>query len=85
MSDPTKHVLLTEGPDRTGLIYHVMGVLFRHGLNVIHNNEYVSPVGHFFMRTEFAGSADTALDADTLLNELHTALPDSGIAFRLSQ
>lgn len=84
MTDHTKHILLTEGPDRTGLIYYVMGVLFRHGLNVIHNNEYVSPAGHFFMRTEFAGSADSAFDADTLLNELQTNLPDSGITFRLS-
>jgi len=84
MSDPAKHILLTEGPDRTGLIYHVMGVLFRHGLNVIHNNEYVSPMGHFFMRTEFSAPVDGTLDADTLLDELHTALPDSGIVFRLS-
>lgn len=81
MVTPAKHILLTEGPDRTGLIYHVMGVLFRHGLNVIHNNEYVSPAGHFFMRTEFAG---VAFETGTLLNELQTDLPDSGITFRLS-
>ncbi len=84
MPDATKHILLTEGPDRTGLIYHVMGVLFRHGLNVIHNNEYVSPAGHFFMRTEFAALANGTLDADTLLSELQADLPDSGIVFRLS-
>lgn len=60
-----------------------MGV-FRHGLNVIHNNKYVSPAGHFFMRTEFAGSANNGFDAGTLLGELHAALPDSGITFRLS-
>ena len=82
--DPTKHILLTEGPDRTGLIYHVMGVLFRHRLNVIHNNEYVSPAGHFFMRTEFSNPADGTFYADALLHELRAALPDSGIEFRLS-
>jgi len=83
MVTPAKHILLTEGPDRTGLIYYVMGVLFRHGLNVIHNNEYVSPVGQFFMRTEFESATDT-LDADALLTELRATLPNPDISFRLS-
>jgi len=53
MSEATKHILLMDGPDNKGLIYHVTGVLFRHGLNIIRNDEYVSPDGQFFMRTEF--------------------------------
>ena len=83
-SDTTKHILLMDGPDSKGLIYHVMGVLLRHNLNVIHNDEYVSPAGRFFMRTEFEG----ILEPDALLTELQTTLPDwsspSAIRFRLN-
>lgn len=60
-----------DGPDNKGLIYHVTGVLFSHNLNIIHNDEYVSPSGHFFMRTEFEGS----FDSTALLNELETMVP----------
>ena len=84
MSVSTKHILLMDGPDSKGLIYHVMGVLLRHNLNVIHNDEYVSPAGRFFMRTEFDGTPDT----DALLTELQTTLPDwanaPAIRFRLN-
>jgi formyltetrahydrofolate deformylase len=75
-----------DGPDSKGLIYHVTGVLFRHGLNIIHNGEYVSPAGHFFMRTEFEGTFDN----ETLLGELNDTLPNSDrdagaeITFRLN-
>ncbi|QHV98581.1 formyltetrahydrofolate deformylase [Spirosoma endbachense] len=80
MEDSRKHILLMDGPDDKGLIYHVTGVLFRHSLNIIHNDEYVSPSGQFFMRTEFEGTFDTA----SLLNELKATLPDPGITFRLN-
>lgn len=91
MPDPIKHVLLMDGPDSKGLIYHVTGVLYRHGLNIIHNGEYVSPAGksmpgHFFMRTEFEGTFDN----ETLLGELNDTLPNSDrgsgveITFRLN-
>lgn len=70
-----------DGPDSKGLIYHVTGVLFRHGLNIIHNDEYVSPSGRFFMRTEFENGSrqseggDHAFDSAALLNELQTTIP----------
>ncbi|MVM33342.1 formyltetrahydrofolate deformylase [Spirosoma sp. HMF4905] len=84
MTAPDKHILLMDGPDSKGLIYHVTGVLFRHNLNIIHNDEYVSPSGRFFMRTEFEGT----LDSNALLRELQTTLPDSTnqseITFRLN-
>jgi formyltetrahydrofolate deformylase len=86
MPDATKHILLMDGPDSKGLIYHVTGVLYRHNLNIIHNDEYVSPAGksmpgHFFMRTEFEGTFDSAL----LLSELNATLPNAeGITFRLN-
>lgn len=81
MPDATKHILLMDGPDSKGLIYHVTGVLYRHSLNIIHNDEYVSPSGHFFMRTEFEGT----FESDALLDELKTTLPNAeGITFRLN-
>jgi formyltetrahydrofolate deformylase len=75
---PSKHILLMDGPDQTGLIYHVTGVLFRQGLNIIRNDEYVSPdgksmPGQFFMRTEFEAPTDT-LDGPALLTELREGL-----------
>ncbi|GAB3778357.1 formyltetrahydrofolate deformylase [Spirosoma horti] len=79
-----KHILLMDGPDSKGLIYHVTGVLFRHGLNIIHNDEYVSPSGRFFMRTEFESSSRQAegatdvFDSAALLNELQTTVPGYG-------
>ncbi len=80
MTDSNKHILLMDGPDNKGLIYHVTGVLFRHGLNIIHNDEYVSPAERFFMRTEFEGTYEN----ETLLNELRATLPQDGINFRLN-
>ncbi|CCG99236.1 formyltetrahydrofolate deformylase [Fibrella aestuarina BUZ 2] len=85
----TKHILLMDGPDMPGLIYHVTGVLFRHNLNIIRNDEYVSPDGQFFMRTEFeVGSAPAGAEADDLnpqqiLNELRETLPE-GVKLRLN-
>ncbi|GAB3501310.1 formyltetrahydrofolate deformylase [Spirosoma knui] len=79
MADSTKHILLMDGPDNKGLIYHVTSVLFQHDLNIIHNDEYVSPSGRFFMRTEFEGLFDNA----ALLDELYKTLPE-GITLRLN-
>ena len=79
MIDSEKHILLMDGPDNKGLIYYVTGILFRHNLNIIHNDEYVSPFGRFFMRTEFEGT----FDSEALLTELQTTLPE-GISLRLN-
>lgn len=68
-----------DGPDNKGLIYHVTGVLFRHNLNIIRNDEYVSPDGQFFMRTEFEGE----LDKEALMTELQNTLPQ-GINLRIN-
>ncbi|GAB3687934.1 formyltetrahydrofolate deformylase [Spirosoma flavus] len=87
MTVSDKHVLLMDGPDSKGLIYHVTGVLFRHGLNIIHNDEYVSPSGQFFMRTEFE-SGNATFNSGALLHELRTTLPEGAnqeaITFRLN-
>ncbi|MEZ0539448.1 formyltetrahydrofolate deformylase [Fibrella arboris] len=80
----TKHILLMDGPDGPGLIYHVTSVLFRHGLNIIRNDEYVSPDGRFFMRTEFESEeVQNNLDGQAVLDELTGILP-TGVTLRLN-
>lgn len=74
-----KHILLMDGPDYRGLIYHVTRVLFEHHQNIISQDEYVSPLGEFFMRTEFEGEGDTEL----ILENLRRALP-AGLNLRLN-
>ncbi|WP_082391251.1 formyltetrahydrofolate deformylase [Jiulongibacter sediminis] len=76
----TKHILLMEGPDAKGLIYHVTKVLYKNECNVIRQDEYVSPSGQFFMRTEFE-SADE-LNPEKVLQDLRTRVPDERIRFR---
>ncbi|HEV7349354.1 formyltetrahydrofolate deformylase [Telluribacter sp.] len=74
-----RHILLMDGPDHKGLIYHVTRVLFEHNLNIIRNDEYVSPSGYFFMRTEFEGEAHS----EQLLEVLRSELP-GGINLRIN-
>ncbi|WP_019988654.1 formyltetrahydrofolate deformylase [Rudanella lutea] len=73
-----------DGPDQRGLIYHVTNILFRQGLNIIRNDEYVSPDGQFFMRTEFESSnVQDQLDGPALLAQLSEGL-DPAITLRLN-
>lgn len=60
------HILSIRCPDRPGLIAAVTGVLFKHQLNIISNDEFVEHSdATFFMRTEFAGAFNTqALEAE---------------------
>lgn len=68
------HLLLIQCPDERGLIYKITGVLYRHGLNILRNSEFVERDGNiFFMRTEF--ELTPAVTADALLVELQTLLP----------
>jgi formyltetrahydrofolate deformylase len=74
-------VLRVECADRRGLVHAVTGVLLKHGVNVVGNQEFVdAPSGQFFMRTEFDGIVDTG----QLENEIRAALPDQA-RIRLSQ
>lgn len=71
MEQPT-YVLLIDSPDRTGLVHHVTGVLYRQGLNIIGNQEFVEREhDRFFMRTTFAGTVDEA----AVLTEIRGVLP----------
>jgi formyltetrahydrofolate deformylase len=78
-----KHILLMEGPDAKGLIYSVASVLFNNECNILKQDEYVSPNGWFFMRTEFI-SADN-FDAQKVLIDLRKMVPSLEIKFRLNQ
>lgn len=65
-------VLLVECDDRRGLVHAITGVLLRHNVNVVGNQEFVERnLGRFFMRTEFDG----AVDSIQLETELRAALP----------
>jgi formyltetrahydrofolate deformylase len=70
MSTETRHILLMDGPDSTGLIHRVTGVLAHYNLNIIRNDEYVSPDRQFFMRTEFEGDYDSTVLSDKLQQTL---------------
>ncbi len=65
-------VLRIECGDQKGIIHKVTGVLFRKGLNIVQNDEFVdSETCRFFMRTEYSGrSPDSAL-----LRSLKAVLP----------
>jgi len=71
------YVLRVECADAKGLIHKITGVLYRHGLNIIQNGEFVdTEKKRFFMRTRFFGGADPA----KLLRDLGMILPkDSAV------
>lgn len=74
------HFLLIHCSDEPGLVYKITGVLFRHGLNILRNGEFVERENsRFFMRTEFAGDYEPA----ALLAELTELLP-AGSSIRFS-
>jgi formyltetrahydrofolate deformylase len=74
------NVLLVECSDCPGLVYGITGVLFRRGLNIVGNQEFVDTgAERFFMRTEFVG----ATDAGGLLAEVRAVLPADAVV-RLS-
>lgn len=52
-------VLLVECDDRCGLVHVITGVLLKHGVNVVGNQEFVERgSARFFMRTDFDGAVD---------------------------
>ncbi len=70
------HILRIECADEKGLVHKITGVLYRKGLNIVENGEFVDPeTKRFFMRTEVSGKAD----AGTLLKELRKCLPKDSV------
>ena len=61
-----------ECADQPGLVHRITGVLFKHGVNVVGNQEFVENASsRFFMRTEFDG----ATDAGQLEAQVRAVLP----------
>lgn len=59
--------LLVDCVDEPGLVYRITGVLFRHGCNVIRNQEFVDEeTARFFMRTEYMGGPPPQVIVDEL-------------------
>lgn len=75
------HILLIEGPDAKGLIYHVSSVLFNNNCNILKQTEYVSPDKRFYMRTEFENGNN--LNKEAILDELRLRIPSQDVKFRL--
>jgi formyltetrahydrofolate deformylase len=76
-----KYVLSIDCPDRVGLVHNITGVLYRQGVNIIGNQEFVErEQERFFMRTTFSGAADENL----ILKKLRRVLPP-GSGVRLAQ
>src|SRR5207249_12106090 len=74
-------VLLVQCEDRRGLVHAITGVLFRNGVNVVGNQEFVDRGSRsFYMRTEFEG----AVEPSELLAEIRKVLPQ-GASVRLSR
>jgi formyltetrahydrofolate deformylase len=67
------YLLLIKCPDAKGLVFKITGILFRHGVNVISNHEFVDAENdYFFMRTAFSGEVP-----ETLVDELRAVLPEN--------
>lgn len=82
-----KHILLMDGPDAKGLIFHVTSVLYRNECNIISQDEYVSPAtdggeSQFFMRTEF--ESPDKLNPQKVLKDLQETIAKSEINLRIS-
>ncbi|AFK02801.1 formyltetrahydrofolate deformylase [Emticicia oligotrophica DSM 17448] len=82
-----KHILLMDGPDAKGLIFHVTSVLYRNECNIISQDEYVSPPadgveGQFFMRTEF--ESPDKLDPQKILKDLQDTIATPAINLRIN-
>ncbi len=74
-------VLLVQCKDRPGLVHGITGVLFRSGVNVIGNQEFVDALSQtFYMRTEFEGAFEPA----EMLAEVRKGLSE-GATVRLSR
>ena len=73
-------VLLVECDDRRGLVHAITGVLLKHAVNVVGNQEFVErAAARFYMRTEFDGE----VEAGQLEAEVRQALP-ANASVRLS-
>jgi formyltetrahydrofolate deformylase len=65
-------IILVECLDQKGLIHAITGVLLRHGLNIIQNDEFVDhESGRFYMRT----AVEDTVEQGRVAGELQAVLP----------
>ena len=70
------HILRIECADQKGLVHKITGVLYKKGLNIVQNGEFVDhETGRFFMRTEFSGRPDPK----KIVRELGRLLPPRAV------
>lgn len=68
-----QRILLTECTDDVGLIAKVTGVCFKYNLNIVHQDQFASQDGRFFMRTVLEGNFD---NHGTFMHEVRSLLPE---------
>ncbi len=67
-----QYILQIDCPDQKGLVHKISGILFKSGLNIIENEEFVDHVNnHFFMRSEVVGGLNKA----KIISKLSSVLP----------
>ena len=70
---PNRNVLLIGCSDKKGLVHQITGVLYRSGLNIVRNGEFVDEDNSvFYMRTEFEG----VVNSDEVKSELAGVVPE---------
>lgn len=69
-----QYILKIDCPDQKGLVHEISGILFKFGLNIIENEEFVDHInGYFFMRSELIGE----LNRTEVFNKLNEFLPEN--------
>ena len=72
MGRGSRYILRVECPDAKGLIYGITGVIFRHGMNIVSNGEFVDEKrSRFFLRAELEGECDP----EKVISDLQAELP----------
>ena len=68
-----QYILKINCPDQKGLVHEISGILYKSGLNIIENEEFVDHVNnHFFMRSEVVGK----LNKTKVYNKLSSLSPE---------
>jgi formyltetrahydrofolate deformylase len=77
------YILSIEGKDAKGLIYNVTHVLYQFKCNITNQDEYVTPTGRFFMRTEF--ESDEVKDLGIIKDALDDQLQSKDLKIKIRE
>ncbi len=69
-------ILLTECSDAVGLIARVTSICFKYNYNIVHQDQFASEDGRFFMRTVLSG---IFANEENFLSEVRLVLPKDAI------